>query len=375
MAVAMGIGRFFYTPLLPIMQRQLRFGADIAGLIASVNFVGYLLGTVMAAFVPKGRTRLLVFRFALIASVATTFATGLTESVSLWLVLRGAAGVASAFVFLFAAAIVAETLTATGKPGHVGWLFGGVGIGIALSGLIVRIASGVLDWAGLWIAAGALSVLAVPFIFSAVRDMTLAPDPSREKIAHRVPRPLPLWPLLVNYTCEGFGYSIMATFIVAIVKARPGMEAVGDWVWVVVGLAGLPSTMFWSWIAERIGYAVALTLAYVAQLIGILLPVVSDLPSVALLAAILFGGTFMAITALVLALGRESANGQGFAVLTAGFGGGQILGPLAAGYLVAGRTDFHQALLVSAGVILAGLFFLALAIMQARVRERMVNAR
>ena len=80
MAVAMGIGRFFYTPLLPLMQRQLHFGPDVAGLIASVNFIGYFLGSVSAAFIPRGPMRLLVFRVALVASILTTFATGLTES-------------------------------------------------------------------------------------------------------------------------------------------------------------------------------------------------------------------------------------------------------------------------------------------------------
>ncbi len=77
----------------------------------------------------------------------------------------------------------------------------------------------------------------------------------------------------------------------------------------------------------------------------------------------------MAITALILAVGRQGAKGQGFAVLTAGFGVGQIAGPLAAGYLMARQMDFNDALFVSAGAILIGLIFLALAVMQARARE------
>src|ERR1035438_2499101 len=123
-------------------------------------------------------------------------------------------------------------------------------------------------------AAGLFCALLAPFIFATVKDTALRPNHLRRAIARRVPRPLPLLPLLVNYTCEGFGYSILATFIVALVKARPGMEAIGDWVWVVVGIAGLPSTIFWSWVAERIGFSVAIALAYVTQLAGILLPVV-----------------------------------------------------------------------------------------------------
>ena len=369
----MGIGRFFYTPLLPLMQREVGFGPDTAGLIASVNFLGYLLGTVAAVLVPKGRARLIAFRAALIASILTTFATGLTESIPAWLMLRGLAGLASAFVFLFAAAMVAEALAGAGENERVGWLFGGVGLGIAVSGFLVRLASGVLDWSGLWMAAGLLAAVPLPFILGAVKDTHIAPRHGRAPTG-RLPRPLPLWALFLNYTCEGFGYSIVATFIVAIVKARPGMEAVGDWVWVLVGLTGLPSCIFWSWVAGRLGFSAALALAYVTQLVGILLPAASGAAWAALLSAVFFGGTFMAITALILAVGRQGAKGQGFAVLTAGFGAGQIAGPLAAGYLMARRANFNDALFVSAAAVLIGLIFLALAVMQARVRTA-VSAR
>jgi len=366
--VCMGIGRFYYTPLLPLMQMQVGFGSEVAGLIASVNFIGYLVGTLLAALVPKGSTRLLLFRVSLIASIATTMATGLTHSLPLWLIIRGLAGIASAFAFQFAALIVIEALAPAGQGARAGWLFGGVGIGIALSGLLVRTLSRVLDWSALWIAAGVFCALAAPFILRTVKDCSVRPSVSRGT-ALRIPKPLPLWPLLVNYTCEGFGYSITATFIVAIVRARPGMEALGDWVWVVVGLAGLPSCIFWSATAERIGYPTALALAYVTQLTGILLPAFSDSAFAAILSAVFFGGTFMAITALILAVGRQSARGQGFAVLTAGFGLGQILGPLVAGYLGSGRAGYNEALLIAGGVVAIGLIFLALAVMQARASE------
>jgi len=366
--VCMGVGRFFYTPLLPLMENQVGFGSDVAGLIASVNFVGYLAGTLLAALVPKGRTRLLLFRAALIVSIATTLATGLTDSVPAWLALRGLAGIATALAFQFAALIVIEALAPAGQAARAGWLFGGVGIGIALSGILVRAFGAVLDWSGLWLVAGIGCALAAPFILSTVKDVSVPPGLLRGKTGS-MPRPLPLWPLLVNYTCEGFGYSITATFIVAIVKARPGMETIADWVWVVVGLAGLPSCIFWSAIAQRIGYATALTLAYVTQLAGILLPVITDSPWAALISAVFFGGTFMAITALILAVGRQSAKGQGFAILTAGFGLGQIMGPLVAGYLGAGAAGFDTALWIAGGVIGIGLLFLALAAMQARVLE------
>jgi len=152
------------------------------------------------------------------------------------------------------------------------------------------------------------------------------------------------------------------------------MEAVGDWVWVLVGLTGLPSCIFWSWVAGRIGFSAALAFAYVTQLVGILLPVASGAAWAALLSAIFFGGTFMAITASSLPSGVRAPK-AGFYGAYGRFGVGQIAGPLAAGYLMARRANFNDALFVSAGVVLIGLIFLALAVNPSASRRNTVNGR
>ncbi|NDV88442.1 YbfB/YjiJ family MFS transporter [Aurantimonas aggregata] len=362
LAVVMGVGRFIYTPLLPLMQRDYGFGPDVAGIIAAANFAGYLAGSILASFVPAGPSRRRALQIGLVASVATTIGMGLTDDLAAWLVLRGVSGLASAFAMIAAAGIIAEALAGIGAEAKLGWVFGGVGSGIAVSGLLVHAASPALDASGLWIAAGLICVPLVPVIIAEVRDrqlpaLTRQPDPRR-----RVPRPLPFWPLLVNYTCEGLGYSVFATFIVAIVKSRPGLAEMGDWVWIMVGLAGLPSCLIWSMIAQRIGFAAALASAYVAQILGVMLPVLSSSATAALLAALLFGGTFMAITVLTMPLGRHGLGGRGFAVLTAGFGLGQMLGPLVAGFLVAGDADYNLALTASASVLALGLIALLVAV-------------
>lgn len=357
LAVVMGIGRFYYTPLLPLMQRDFSFGADIAGLIAGANFAGYLAGSLLVTLIPDRASRLVAFRIGAIASVATTLAMGLTGDLAAWLVLRTISGMASAFAMITAAGMIAEALAASGQEARLGWVFGGVGSGIAASGLLVLAASPALSSPGLWIAAGLVSAALLPVMLIEVGDRTLPPRrgaPERRRAA----RPLPFWPLFVNYLCEGFGYSIFATFIVAIVKSRPGLESMGDWVWIMVGLAGLPSCLVWTGIAERTGFARALIYAYLAQVLGVLLPAVSDAGWVALVAAVLFGGTFMGITVLTLPLGRQGLGGRGFAVLTAGFGLGQMLGPLLAGLFVAGPADFDLALIGSAAVLAVGTAFL-----------------
>jgi hypothetical protein len=132
----------------------------------------------------------------------------------------------------------------------------------------------------------------------------------------------------------------------------------------MVGVAGLPSCLFWAWTAERIGFANALLAAFLAQVAGVLLPALSDAGWAALAAAGLFGGTFLGITVLSLPLGRHGFGGRGFAVLTVGFGFGQMLGPIAAGFYVSGPEDWNVALVASAAVVAFGAAALAYAILR-----------
>ena len=369
LAIVMGVGRFLYTPLLPLMQREFGFGADIAGLIASANFAGYLAGSLLASFTSHGKARLMAFRLGLITSVATTLLMGVSDELAGWLTLRAISGAASAFAMISAAGLTAEALSRIGEEGRLAWVFGGVGSGIAVSGLIVHFGVGHLEASSLWLLVGAISLGLMPVALGLVGDRQLPQSDRIAKRVKRVARPLPFWPLFVNYTCEGLGYSVFATFIVALIKARPGIEALGDFVWIIVGLAGLPSCLIWMRLAERIGFSSALACAYVAQIVGVALPILVEAPIAAVIAAILFGGTFLAITLLTLPLGRQGLGGRGFAVLTAGFGLGQMAGPLIAGWLVAGTADYSAPMLGSAGVLAFGLLALVYAIRTRREVE------
>ncbi|MBO0661785.1 YbfB/YjiJ family MFS transporter [Jiella sp. MQZ9-1] len=364
LAIVMGVGRFLYTPLLPLMQHQYGFTPDIAGLIAGANFAGYFTGSMLAALTSRGLARRLAFRGGLLASVVTTIAMGLTSDLTLWLILRLLSGMASAFAMIAAAGIVAEQLARIGEESRLAWVFGGVGAGIAFSGLIVHALIGTMNSSALWVLVGILTAILMPLALVFVRERPLPTSRRPADPRRRIPRPLAFWPLFASYTCQGLGYSVFATFIVALIKARSGVEGLGDWVWIVTGLAILPSCLVWSKAAERIGFAAALTTAYGAQIVGVMLPVVSTSPVAALAGAVLFGGTFIAITMLTMPLGRHGLAGRGFAVLTAGFGLGQMLGPIAAGHMVGAAADYTRPLAASAGVLALGLTALVVAIRQ-----------
>jgi MFS family permease len=168
--------------------------------------------------------------------------------------------------------------------------------------------------------------------------------------------------LFVAYFLEGVGYIVSGTFLVAIVDGMPGLAGLGSGVWIVVGLAVIPSSALWAASAARIGYARALVAAYALQVCGIALPLAGG-AGAAFVSALLFGGTFAGITALTLTLAgfltpRRSASLIG--ALTASFGIGQVIGPVLAGIIASRAHGFAPALIVASGII-----FVAAALMAA----------
>jgi MFS family permease len=162
MAAAMGIGRFVYTPILPFMAEGIGLTKPQAGLIASANFLGYLLGALAAAspFLPGGKRGWFIAGLA--ASALSTAAMGLVSTVPAFLLLRLTGGIASAFVLVFASALVLERLAAMERPGLSALHFAGVGAGIALSALMIGgLDAAGLDWRAQWLASGGLTLLAL----------------------------------------------------------------------------------------------------------------------------------------------------------------------------------------------------------------------
>jgi len=78
LAMAMGIGRFAFTPMLPMMQVDAGLSVAAGGWLASANYVGYLLGALSAMRLPIGSAR--AIRAGLVTIVLTTLVMGFTNS-------------------------------------------------------------------------------------------------------------------------------------------------------------------------------------------------------------------------------------------------------------------------------------------------------
>ena len=343
LAASMGIGRFAYTPILPLMHAQAGLSAQSGSALATANYVGYLAGALLGIAVPAVTRSVLTLRAALVLVVATLALMGATENHAAWLALRLAAGIASALVFMIAVSALLTGLR--GPRQHLsGWGFGGVGAGIALSGVVVLAAG---TWRTAWLASAGFALL-----------LTVAAWPLRPGERPVPPRtadgppPARRWfaVLLTSYSLEGVGYIIAGTFLVAAISENSPAWA-GSGAWVLAGLAAVPASAVWAHLSRRWRRSTLLCAALLVQAAGIALPALVSGVVPALLSAVLFGATFLGVASMALALGVQLRYPRAVALLTTGYGLGQILGPFAVTPLL--HHGYHLALLIAAGVVLA----------------------
>jgi predicted MFS family arabinose efflux permease len=361
MAASLGVDRFVYTPLLPMMQEAFRFSAGQAGLIASANFAGYLVGALLTSVVrmPGGRRAWLVG--ALATSAAATIAMSFWPSMPLFVAIRFIGGTAGAFAVVIATAMTVDASTSTGRTGLMALHFAGVGIGIVASATLVSLLSRHgANWREGWLASGVLSlgcVAAVAYLTSAQTALhRTAPRASPDKVHGS------FWRLVAANGLSAFGYVTTATFLVAMVRKMPEISYLEGWIWIVFGLATGPSILFWNTVARFTSLQTALGLAYLTEAAGVASSLAESSAVGMVAAAVCVGATFMANTSLGMVAARLVWQGdvrRPVALMTASFGVGQIVGPSLSGYLWDQTGNFVLASLLATCGLLVGALLIA----------------
>ncbi len=362
--LAMGIARFAYTPLLPLMQQQAGLGIADAGWLAAINYGGYLSGALLASLVSDLVLKDKLYRAGMILAIASTAMMGLSTDPTVWAVSRFVAGLSSSAAMLFGTGLILNWLIRHQHRSELGIHFAGIGLGIAGCSAAVALMQQWLDWREQWFALTALGcLLAVPALRWLPAPDTSGLTRSGEKLEDNPPSPLFMRLFMAAYFCAGVGYVVSATFIVAIVDRLPGMAGQGTLVFLALGIGAAPACIVWDLIARRTGDLNALILAAVLQIAGILLPLAGGLPA-ALAGAMLFGGTFIGMVSLVLTMaGRyyPTRPAKMMGKMTVSYGVAQILAPAITGWLAAGRAgDYGVGLYLAAGVMLVGTLLLLL---------------
>ncbi len=351
LASGMGIGRFAFTPLLPLMQAE-GLSLSAGSQLAAANYLGYL-GGALACMALNPRAGAAARAGLLGVAVCTLAMAASPGGVMAWL-WRFAAGVCSAFVLVGVSAWAMGWLAKAGRPGATGGVFAGVGVGMAVAGGIAW-TSGLLAWpaAPTWAGLGVLAAAVAAAAWRPLRDDAVLPAPASPSSARGVPRAV--WPLVACYGALGFGYILPATFLPALARLWVDDARVFGAVWPVFGVAAALSTLVAAPLLVRHGARMVWAAAMGVMTVGVLLPVVSTQPLALVLSAVCVGGTFMVATMAGLQEARRlgsAAPTRVMAAMTAAFATGQWLGPLTVGALARADDPITRPSLLAAAVLL-----------------------
>jgi MFS family permease len=353
LAAAMGIGRFAFTPLLPLMAREGQIEFSFAGWVAAANYVGYFVGALTAARLPLGVRALAVLALAGTAALTAAMA---WPSPAAWLVLRFAAGVASAWVFVATSVWCLGALASRERGELGGWVYAGVGAGIALTGGYCWIASSLaLDAPSLWLHLGALALLLMAPVLWVLSRLA----PTQGLAAAREPAgetPAGMGGLIACYGLMGYGYILPATFLPSLARGVVDDPRLFGLAWPVFGATAAASTVLAGSLMRRFTRLQVWAASQFLMGVGVLLPSLWLTGATIAGSALLVGGTFMVITLAGVQEVRARAPAHAAALvgrLTAAFALGQIAGPVTSALLlqVPALGDRGLALALQAGAL------------------------
>ena len=355
LTIAIGIGRFSYTPILPYMISELKLTTTDAGLIASSNYLGYLLGSLIPIFPQFPKNIRSIFIYSIFISIISLFAMGLTNTFEIFILIRFIHEVFSAFVLILGTSLIVPHVQKKGKIFLGTAHFSGVGLGMALSAIVVSYL-GFLNfkWDELWFSIG---ILAIILSFQIIKFTPIQKAEVKYNLKSKHKTNLGFSLITISYGLYGFGYVAFGTFISTMSRLTPGLEKTEPFVWFVVGITGIPSVFFWNWFGSKIGNDIGLFLANLILGLGVLISVLINNEFGIFLFCILFGISFVPITSMCLLEGQKRFSGSfivSTAILTFSFSIGQMIGPYLSGLLTDYYGSFFFSMIISGIVLIFG---------------------
>ncbi|MGO2547602.1 YbfB/YjiJ family MFS transporter [Mammaliicoccus vitulinus] len=373
--IVMAIGRFSYTPVLPFMQKATHLSNQDAGLLATINYLGYLIGAMIPTFLIM-KSKVIDLKIYLLINIISVLLMGFTHDFVTWNILRFVAGITSGTVFVLASNVVLESLNKGGKSHLSGFLYSGVGIGIFTSSIFVQLYTDSKTWASTWIILGVASLVMGSVVIFLMKDIKEPINLENKNLnVNNKSEAYTKWFMVffsIAYLLEGAGYIVTGTFLVAIVESIPNLKEYAALSWMFVGLAAIPSCILWSILGNKIGFIKAIYLAFILQFIGVILPVFSHNTVSLIISSCLFGGTFLGLTTLFMSRGQlmSAISGKNLvALLTFIYSLGQVIAPYFAGILI-GDTDNYNGALIFASSLLV-LAIVAIFISQRPVQKKL----
>ena len=362
--IGLGVARFAFTSLIPSMLENY-LTITFAGILASLNFAGYLSGSLLSIFIKDINQKVILFRFGIFLAITSTLALGFSTNDTVWVIARIVTGFAGAMAFVVGSAIVMTKLQIESKTKAMGIHFSGIGFSILTTDLINRyILSSGGTWADAWKYLAIFgAVLSIYSIYVLSFDKAVKQNVVKHKFDISIFTPFVII-LIMAYFTEGVGFVVQGTFLPDIINHLPGLAGYGNITWTIVGLSGIPSCIIWMRLAHKYGSVNIIIIALLIQTIGILIPTLSSNIYINLLSGVFYGGTFVGLVALFMNLGGQLAKGNPVVLmgaLTTSYGIGQVIAPLYSVYLIEKFGSYDYALYLTAFIVFGGVVLLTFA--------------
>lgn len=359
--VGVGVARFVFTSLLPPMLENY-LSVTFAGVLASINYVGYLSGSIFAVFIKDINAKVKYFRIGMFLCVATTLVLGISDDDTFWLISRIIAGFGAAMALVVGSAIVMTKLKMDNKTKAMGIHFSGIGFSVLVTDLIARaVFSFGGDWRMAWVV---LTVFGFFATFYSIYILSFDKEVKQNVVAHKFDRKLFsafVILLILAYFTEGVGFVVQGTFLPDIINSLEGLSGYGSYTWTIAGLAGIPSCIILMTLAHKYGSVNIIIVAMLLQMVGILIPALTSNMYLNLLSGAFYGGTFVGLVALFMNLGGKLAGNNPvllMGALTTAYGIGQVTAPLYSVKLIEMFDSYTQSLYVTAVIVFVGVLLL-----------------
>ena len=381
MAVVMGYGRFLFTATLPDIMVQLSLPTTIAGWLASINYIGYFIGALIAMFIPQRSTWQAMTLWAIISVVTTMLLVIPNMSLTLWYIIRLIAGIASGVAMILSSSFVIQNLSPERRSVLSAVHYAGIGVGISASAIVTwwLLKLG-YHFDVIWLVAGVTSLPLIWLLYAIKPRQVQAVDSQQIDAKQHVSmhqtylnfkRSLyeaisghhkALTLLFVSYVLAGFGYISSATFLPVMAAQRLTTQTyAGLMIWLVVGIFAMLSNPLWGALAKRIGEIKTLMGLTVLQAFGMCLPIWFDGAFGLYGNAAILGLTFVGMVSMTLTLFKNinpAYSNLLIALATLAYALGQFLGPLVTVALAGKDGNFNAGLLVAAIGLMIGFVLL-----------------
>lgn len=370
----LGLARFSYAMVLPMMQNDLGMTNGQAGLLASFNLVGYLVFSILGGALSSRYGARIVAALGLLLAGTGMMFTGLAQGFAAVAIWRGLTGIGSGATNIAVMGLLPAWFSSEKRGFASGIAVSGSSIALIFSGLFVPwliTEYGQGAWRICWVAFGVVVILLAVCAYFILRNnpaekggkewgYRIESQGGKGAINwHRVYLAPSVWYLGLVYSAFGFSHIIYMTFFTKFLISDGGYTplAAGK-LFMLMGWLSLMCGVLWGLVSDSIGRKNTLIILYLVHAAAYGLFALGNSSHYYILSAVLFGLTAWSIPAVMAAscgdlLGSQLAPAAlGFITLFLGIG--MAVSPVIGGAIADAAGTFSPAFLLAAVVALLG---------------------